>query len=686
MFFLEVDLMPMLGGGASPSGGMSLYGEIVLAGDLDGDAVDPLETGKIYRGGTITLLDSNGIAAGHLDSLTFVVGLPASGANPAVTRTDSTGQFSFATMFPGTWTVSEQTEPCSDPTTTAPSRITVTSGAAIPPVSFGTRAHGGTLCVTKYYDSNHNGQLDPGELPMSGVTFILTGQNPTNAFSGQTDINGAVCFTGLPPDSYTLHESVPPGYAVSAPPSGTFSFSVSNCESTSVQWLNSAARTDTTFRTATMQDWANALKSVKCKADKVDFEFLVIAPGPATAPITGFTLNFGMQSTGAVYSDSLEHDTLTSFNNKTVSYTGSITPGETLRVVGRGTTGTPIKPAVTWLTTLKGKQKKLTSKVTVFVRNAPGLPMPALSNVGDDLTLLHAFPMTIGASSGAKSVLIDKWSTASKSLNDGKGLMHTGPASCLSDPKIFKKQIKGLPPKTFSDKLFAEVLGLGLNLKASSLGEFPSGLGSLIYNAAADSADTSSSFFNGQTIDSIYAHANLWLTCPGGTSMTGDDVYFVVHRLNGAFADSGRVDTVSWSCNHLELKGVRQLGDVSFLTANPATLQGNAGKGIVPLAVHPKEFALYQNFPNPFNPSTTIRFDVPKQSVVTLTIYNILGQEVATLFDHQLMDEGQHEQRFDASRLASGVYIYRIAAQPVSADVNSVEAVYTSVKKMLLMK
>ncbi|MGA2624788.1 MAG: SdrD B-like domain-containing protein [Bacteroidota bacterium] len=704
--FLECDLTPPPG---SSSGGMTLFGEIVLEGDLDGDAVDPLETGKTYRGGAVTLLDSNGIAAGHLDSLTFLVGPPASGANPASMRTDTAGQYSFATMFPGTWGVIEQTEPCLDQTTTAPSPITVTSGATITPVNFGTRAHGGTLCVTKYYDRNHNQQLDPGELPMSGVTFILTGLNPSNAFSGQTDTNGAVCFTGLPPDSYTLHESVPPGYAVSFPASGTFNFVVSNCESTSVQWLNSAALSDTTFRTATMQDWANALQSVKCKASAADFQFVVKVPPPNVTK--GVSLNFtkieftfnapldtlrayGHASTETVVFRPNRGDVKRTMWSVNVPNPDSILAGDSIWFSGRGLKGSPIKMSYKWTTSGKPVLKgALPGKPAVaadaILRNQLLLPMPNLSNVGDDLNLLHAFPMTIGAPSGPKSVLIDNWKTATisqlVSFKTGK-MLHTGPAVCFSDPKIFKKQIKGLSPKVFDDKLFAEVLSLGLNLKASKMGEFPDGLGSLVYNAPADSSDTSSSFFNGQTIDSIYAHANLWLTCPGGTTMSGDDVYFVVHRLNGAFADSGRVDTVSWSCNHLELKGVRRLSDVSFLTANPGTLQANAGKVKVALAVHPKEFALYQNYPNPFNPSTMIRFDVPKQSVVTLTIYNILGQEVATLFDHQLMDEGQHEQRFDASRLASGVYIYRMAAQPVVGDGNTVEAAYTSVKKMLLMK
>jgi hypothetical protein len=74
----------------------------------------------------------------------------------------------------------------------------------------------------------------------------------------------------------------------------------------------------------------------------------------------------------------------------------------------------------------------------------------------------------------------------------------------------------------------------------------------------------------------------------------------------------------------------------------------------------PLEFALYQNYPNPFNPSTTILFTVPAREETTLKVYNILGQEVAVLFN-DIAEAGEyHRVVFDASRLASGIYFARV--------------------------
>ncbi len=88
----------------------------------------------------------------------------------------------------------------------------------------------------------------------------------------------------------------------------------------------------------------------------------------------------------------------------------------------------------------------------------------------------------------------------------------------------------------------------------------------------------------------------------------------------------------------------------------------------------PKTFALFQNFPNPFNPTTVIYYQLPSISHVTLKVYNVLGEEVATLVD-ETKGPGEYNIRFDASKLSSGVYFYQIVADN-----------FVSTKKMVVIK
>ncbi len=91
-------------------------------------------------------------------------------------------------------------------------------------------------------------------------------------------------------------------------------------------------------------------------------------------------------------------------------------------------------------------------------------------------------------------------------------------------------------------------------------------------------------------------------------------------------------------------------------------------------AVLPSDFALNQNYPNPFNPTTTISFALPKAAPVTLTVYNVIGQEVARLVDGSL-PAGPHQVTFDAVNMASGIYFYRLQTDGFSEQ-----------RKMVLMK
>ncbi len=89
----------------------------------------------------------------------------------------------------------------------------------------------------------------------------------------------------------------------------------------------------------------------------------------------------------------------------------------------------------------------------------------------------------------------------------------------------------------------------------------------------------------------------------------------------------------------------------------------------------PVGYALNQNYPNPFNPSTNISFSLPESNRISLEVFDVLGRKVATLHQNKLFSAGQHQVAFDASALASGMYIYRLTT-----------ANYTFSNTMILVK
>ncbi len=92
------------------------------------------------------------------------------------------------------------------------------------------------------------------------------------------------------------------------------------------------------------------------------------------------------------------------------------------------------------------------------------------------------------------------------------------------------------------------------------------------------------------------------------------------------------------------------------------------------VAAIPREIQLNQNYPNPFNPTTTMQFALTKSGHVSLEVFNILGQHVATLVN-EVLSAGTYHVNFDATALSSGVYLYRLTAGDV-----------VQTKKMVLMK
>jgi hypothetical protein len=128
---------------------------------------------------------------------------------------------------------------------------------------------------------------------------------------------------------------------------------------------------------------------------------------------------------------------------------------------------------------------------------------------------------------------------------------------------------------------------------------------------------------------------------------TGKSVTYIFLSKSGASVQLSARDPASPDTGTIGVRSVAWSGPTVTAVQTP--------EGI------PSAYALLQNFPNPFNPTTVVRYEVPVAGNVQLTVYDVLGREVATLVN-ETEPAGIHEVRFDAVGLASGVYLYRMQA------------------------
>lgn len=289
-----------------------------------------------------------------------------------------------------------------------------------------------------------------------------------------------------------------------------------------------------------------------------------------------------------------------------------------------------------------------------------------------------------------------------QTLHSKPGLYHTGPARGLdstrnpgdSNRKAFVKEHKKLEPKKTSNKLFAEMVALKLNIVTSALGKTPPGLGDLIFDRTGNLCDELSVFEIAARADSMMTYWQVH------TPEEFDSLWSAVRSINIAFV--GPLDTLTWQTPEpsypkgtLRVKGQVNINSVDYL---------RLPSPFVPTRIEPASYVLepdedfeddefvegeegpvvakvYPNFPNPFNPSTTISFRLRSPSLVSITLFNILGQEIGVLIGGEEFDEGYQHVEFVADKLASGTYVYRIHVQELES-----RAEFVTTGKMLLVK
>src|SRR5207247_2419102 len=130
----------------------------------------------------------------------------------------------------------------------------------------------------------------------------------------------------------------------------------------------------------------------------------------------------------------------------------------------------------------------------------------------------------------------------------------------------------------------------------------------------------------------------------------------IVAKINGAFSTGSTSDTADyggWSTPKLRWALSSSVNSVPFMAAPDVNAAPHAGPfvGRRLASVNPDQYKLLQNYPNPFNPTTTVSFDLPTSAVVSVKIYNMLGQEITTLVNNESFDAGNQEVDFDATNL-----------------------------------
>ena len=247
------------------------------------------------------------------------------------------------------------------------------------------------------------------------------------------------------------------------------------------------------------------------------------------------------------------------------------------------------------------------------------------------------------------------------------------------------------PGNKVNNFAWAEGVLFNFNLMASNDSILPPGLGNLVLN------DTLAVFFNrsfhntslnyiAKTFDSLMTYPKLFDTTTEITAEIASMTTKILKRVNGYFYAPIDTSNIFVSLKEVQvdknkyavhLLGVKSVSDTGFLRLDTISSRENQTVRFYQSGQENNTSLLTYVYPNPFNPTTAISFQLSAISEVTLKIYNVLGQEVAVLIDNERMENGEHEVQFDASGLPSGVYFYRL-------NVNNGEFMQT--KKLLLMK
>ncbi|MBS4029162.1 MAG: zinc-dependent metalloprotease [Ignavibacteriales bacterium] len=234
----------------------------------------------------------------------------------------------------------------------------------------------------------------------------------------------------------------------------------------------------------------------------------------------------------------------------------------------------------------------------------------------------------------------------------------------------FFKAKKDPKSAKYNNRLAGELLTAKVNLLASMFGVFPPGLERVKYLDQGNPLHNKTFFYIVNKVDS---HMTYYTGLDPSVFINEDSV---LRKINNAFVGT----LTQTSTDPVEFSAVRDISEIEFLKLDSNALipepQFAAKHSLIA-----EETSLLENYPNPFNPTTTLSFVISTSSLVTLKVYNLLGQEVATLLNDEEREDGLHEIEFNATNLSSGLYYYRVSGTTLDEGKH-----FSSSKKMMLLK
>lgn len=355
----------------------------------------------------------------------------------------------------------------------------------------------------------------------------------------------------------------------------------------------------------------------------------------------------------------------------------------------------------------KGKRATYEKPVKKALKVPPYFPMPnTVNGLFQYLAKGSGNSITVGSLATGADGYVHGVYYAEKKYKDILGslvqkkpadpTLHTGTSVCLDSnymkpPKIKAFKVKPgkylkyhKPGKDGNNKLFGQTLTLKVNLAFSQSGITNPGLGDLIIGGGV---------YDGKTVDSLVSIADQALAC--ATSLTAsemDGLADIIEEVNKAFSVTDPLpDSVSFYTGDTKIFATKFNAGVyvSDAAISTITLRRDAAlqPKIIPLppvnlSEEPVDYAVHQNYPNPFNPTTTLSFTLADEALVSLSVYDMLGREVARLSDREEFSAGENEVEFDAGLLPSGVYFYRVTM----FDVHEGTMLSQQGRKMLLLR